>query len=151
VFFEAESLCEGLTFVALLLVRLYLRALRCKNRARASVRHATCPRALSRGRRAGSTAFDNTGQLHLEEYYTLAVIGHTGIGTPHMDANTCLFKGYRVVRIIESCRSAPTATRLTARYRCDRLDLHIGYRILAPQTSNRCASWIVTLAPDHRR
>src|SRR5215208_175029 len=31
-----------------------------------------------------------TGQLFLEEYYTLAVIGKAGLGTPHMDGNTRL-------------------------------------------------------------
>src|SRR4029453_16537548 len=32
----------------------------------------------------------SSGQLALEEYYTLGVIGKAGIGTPHMDANTRL-------------------------------------------------------------
>ena len=35
-------------------------------------------------------AFYTTGQLFLEEYYTLGVIGMAGIGTPHMDGNTRL-------------------------------------------------------------
>ena len=34
--------------------------------------------------------FYTTGQLFLEEYYTLAVIGRGGLGTPHMDGNTRL-------------------------------------------------------------
>jgi ferredoxin-nitrate reductase len=34
--------------------------------------------------------FYTTGQLFLEEYYTLAVIGKAGLGTPHMDGNTRL-------------------------------------------------------------
>jgi anaerobic selenocysteine-containing dehydrogenase len=34
--------------------------------------------------------FYTSGQLFLEEYYTLAVIGKAGIGTPHMDGNTRL-------------------------------------------------------------
>jgi len=37
-----------------------------------------------------SVAFYTSGQLYLEEYYTLAVIGKAGIGTPHMDGNTRL-------------------------------------------------------------
>src|SRR4029453_4328245 len=32
----------------------------------------------------------SSGQLALEDYYTLAVIGKAGIGTPHMDGNTRL-------------------------------------------------------------
>lgn len=31
-----------------------------------------------------------SGQLFLEEYYTLGIIGTAGIGTPHMDGNTRL-------------------------------------------------------------
>jgi anaerobic selenocysteine-containing dehydrogenase len=37
-----------------------------------------------------SHGFYTTGQLFLEEYYTLAVIGKAGLGTPHMDGNTRL-------------------------------------------------------------
>jgi anaerobic selenocysteine-containing dehydrogenase len=39
---------------------------------------------------ANSIGFYTTGQLFLEEYYTLAVIGKAGLGTPHMDGNTRL-------------------------------------------------------------
>ncbi|MGW4959940.1 molybdopterin oxidoreductase family protein [Nonomuraea sp. NPDC004186] len=38
----------------------------------------------------GRVGFYTSGQLFLEEYYTLAVIGKAGIGTPHMDGNTRL-------------------------------------------------------------
>src|SRR4051812_45867751 len=34
--------------------------------------------------------FYTSGQLFIEEYYTLAVIGKAGLGTPHMDGNTRL-------------------------------------------------------------
>jgi anaerobic selenocysteine-containing dehydrogenase len=34
--------------------------------------------------------FYNSGQLFLEDYYTLAVLVRAGIGTPHLDANTRL-------------------------------------------------------------
>jgi anaerobic selenocysteine-containing dehydrogenase len=37
-----------------------------------------------------ATAFYNSGQLFLEEYYTLALIVRAGIGTPHLDGNTRL-------------------------------------------------------------
>ncbi len=37
-----------------------------------------------------SHGFYTTGQLFLEEYYTLGVIGKAGLGTPHMDGNTRL-------------------------------------------------------------
>jgi anaerobic selenocysteine-containing dehydrogenase len=38
----------------------------------------------------GRFGFYTSGQLLLEEYYTLAVLGKAGIGTPHMDGNTRL-------------------------------------------------------------
>ncbi len=37
-----------------------------------------------------SHGFYTSGQLVLEEYYTLAVIGKAGLGTPHRDGNTRL-------------------------------------------------------------
>lgn len=39
---------------------------------------------------ANSIAFYTSGQLFLEEYYTLAIVGKAGLGTPHMDGNTRL-------------------------------------------------------------
>jgi anaerobic selenocysteine-containing dehydrogenase len=41
-------------------------------------------------KRALAFGFYTTGQLFLEEYYTLGVIGKAGTGTPHMDGNTRL-------------------------------------------------------------
>ncbi|MHC3467907.1 molybdopterin oxidoreductase family protein [Streptomyces sp. 7R007] len=38
----------------------------------------------------GSIGFYTTGQLFLEEYYTLSVIARAGIGTAHLDGNTRL-------------------------------------------------------------
>ncbi|MBV1796634.1 molybdopterin oxidoreductase family protein [Siccirubricoccus sp. G192] len=39
---------------------------------------------------SGAIGFYTSGQLMLEEYYTLAVIGKAGLGTSHMDGNTRL-------------------------------------------------------------
>lgn len=39
---------------------------------------------------SNAIGFYTSGQLFLEEYYTLAVIGKAGLGTPHMDGNTRL-------------------------------------------------------------
>jgi anaerobic selenocysteine-containing dehydrogenase len=39
---------------------------------------------------SGAIGFYTTGQLFIEEYYTLGVIGKAGLGTPHMDGNTRL-------------------------------------------------------------
>jgi len=38
----------------------------------------------------GAFGFYNTGQLFLEDYYTLAVVTKAGLGTPHVDGNTRL-------------------------------------------------------------
>ena len=44
-----------------------------------------------RDRYTGSAiGFYTSGQLFLEEYYTLGMIGKAGLGTPHMDGNTRL-------------------------------------------------------------
>jgi anaerobic selenocysteine-containing dehydrogenase len=45
---------------------------------------------LLRERGPLSLAFYNTGQLFLEDYYTLAVLVRAGLGTPHLDGNTRL-------------------------------------------------------------
>jgi anaerobic selenocysteine-containing dehydrogenase len=47
-------------------------------------------RALLRERGPSSIGFYTSGQLFLEEYYTLAVIARAGIGTNHLDGNTRL-------------------------------------------------------------
>jgi anaerobic selenocysteine-containing dehydrogenase len=47
-------------------------------------------RELLEERGPGSIGFYTTGQLFLEEYYTLAIIAHAGIGTNHLDGNTRL-------------------------------------------------------------
>ncbi|MFH8436777.1 molybdopterin oxidoreductase family protein [Streptomyces sp. NPDC018007] len=47
-------------------------------------------RDLLRERGPGSIGFYTSGQLFLEEYYTLAVAARAGIGTNHLDGNTRL-------------------------------------------------------------
>jgi ferredoxin-nitrate reductase len=39
---------------------------------------------------SGAVGFYNTGQLFLEEYYTLSIIAHAGLGTNNLDGNTRL-------------------------------------------------------------
>jgi ferredoxin-nitrate reductase len=51
---------------------------------------------------SGSIGFYNTGQLFLEEYYTLSIIGDAGIGTSHMDGNTRLCTATASLALIES-------------------------------------------------
>lgn len=45
---------------------------------------------LIRQHTASAIGFYTSGQLFLEEYYTLGVLGKAGLGTPHMDGNTRL-------------------------------------------------------------
>src|SRR3954468_6365051 len=52
-----------------------------------------------------SIGFYTTGQLFLEEYYTLALIGHGGIGTNHMDGNTRLCTAPAAAALKESFAS----------------------------------------------
>ncbi len=47
-------------------------------------------------------SFYTTGQLFLEEYYTLAVIAHGGIGTNHVDGNTRLCTATAAAALKES-------------------------------------------------
>jgi anaerobic selenocysteine-containing dehydrogenase len=51
---------------------------------------------------AGAIAFYTSGQLFLEEYYTLALIGKAGLGTPHMDGNTRLCTATAAAALRES-------------------------------------------------
>ena len=66
-----------------------------------------------------SHAFYTSGQLMLEEYYTLAVIGKAGIGTPHMDGNTRLCTATAAAALKESFGTdgqpgtTPTSTTAT--------------------------------------
>jgi anaerobic selenocysteine-containing dehydrogenase len=46
--------------------------------------------------------FYNSGQLFLEEYYTLAIMGDAGVGTPHMDGNTRLCTATAALALMES-------------------------------------------------
>jgi len=50
----------------------------------------------------GAIGFYNSGQLFLEEYYTLSIIGDAGIGTSHMDGNTRLCTATASMALIES-------------------------------------------------
>jgi hypothetical protein len=61
-----------------------------------------------------------SGHLFLEEYYTLALIGKAGLGTPHMDANTRLCTGAALKEI-----SDPTVSLVLQRHRVVRRDLPV--------------------------
>jgi len=50
----------------------------------------------------GAIGFYNSGQLFLEEYYTLGVIARAGLRTPHIDGNTRLCTATAAMALIES-------------------------------------------------
>ncbi len=51
---------------------------------------------------SGAIAFYVTGQIFIEEYYTLAIIGRGGLGTRHMDGNTRLCTATAGAALMES-------------------------------------------------
>ena len=51
---------------------------------------------------AGAIGFYNSGQLCLEEYFTLTLVAELGIGTPHLDGNTRLCTATAALALIES-------------------------------------------------
>lgn len=59
-------------------------------------------RALLAERGASSIGFYTSGQLFLEEYYTLALVAHAGIGTNHVDGNTRLCTATAAAALKES-------------------------------------------------
>ncbi|MGY1762436.1 molybdopterin oxidoreductase family protein [Geodermatophilus sp. SYSU D00779] len=59
-------------------------------------------RELLDERGPSSIAFYTTGQLFLEEYYTLGLIAHGGIGTNHVDGNTRLCTATAAAALKES-------------------------------------------------
>src|SRR4051794_28415578 len=62
-------------------------------------------KALLDERGPSSVAFYTTGQLFLEEYYTLGLIAHGGIGTNHVDGNTRLCTATAAAALKESFAS----------------------------------------------
>ena len=61
----------------------------------------------------GSHGFYNSGQLFLEEYYTLALVAEAGIGTAHVDGNTRLCTATAATALIEIVRDGRRARART--------------------------------------
>jgi ferredoxin-nitrate reductase len=81
----------------------------------------------------GRFGFYTTGQLFLEEYYTLAVIGKAGIGTPHMDGNTRLCTATAAAALKQSFGSDGQPGSYTDVDHCDTLALW-GHNVAETQT-----------------
>jgi anaerobic selenocysteine-containing dehydrogenase len=77
--------------------------------------------------------FYTTGQLFLEEYYTLAVIGKAGLGTPHMDGNTRLCTATAAAAFKESFGVDGQPGSYTDIEHCDAIFLY-GHNMAETQT-----------------
>lgn len=80
-----------------------------------------------------SHGFYTSGQLFLEEYYALAVIGKAGIGTPHMDGNTRLCTATAAAAFKESFGADGQPGSYTDIEHCDAIFL-FGHNMAETQT-----------------
>ncbi|MEV4105255.1 molybdopterin-dependent oxidoreductase [Nonomuraea sp. NPDC049649] len=81
----------------------------------------------------GRFGFHTSGQLFLEEYYTLGVIGKAGIGTPHMDGNTRLCTATAAAALKESFGTDGQPGSYTDVDHCDAIALW-GHNVAETQT-----------------
>ncbi|WP_018620893.1 molybdopterin oxidoreductase family protein [Spirosoma luteum] len=77
--------------------------------------------------------FYTSGQLFLEEYYTLGVLGKAGLGTPHMDGNTRLCTATAAAALKVSFGSDGQPGSYTDLDTTEAI-LHIGHNIASQQT-----------------
>jgi ferredoxin-nitrate reductase len=97
-----------------------------------------------------SHGFYTSGQLMLEEYYTLSVIGKAGIGTPHMDGNTRLCTATAAASLKESFGADGQPGTYTDIDLCDTL-FCFGHNVAATQTVlwSRILDRLAGTAPPH--
>lgn len=81
----------------------------------------------------GRFGFYTSGQLFLEEYYTLAVIGKAGLGTPHMDGNTRLCTATSAAALKATFGTDGQPGSYADVDHCDALALY-GHNVAATQT-----------------
>jgi ferredoxin-nitrate reductase len=81
----------------------------------------------------GALGFYTTGQLFLEDYYTLALVARGGIGTNHLDGNTrlCTATAAQSLKETFGCDGQPGSFKDMDE--CDTL-LHVGINLAATQT-----------------
>ena len=82
---------------------------------------------------SGAIGFYTSGQLFLEEYYTLGVIGKAGLGTPHMDGNTRLCTATAAQALKESFGTDGQPGSYTD-FDSTEAILHVGHNIAETQT-----------------
>jgi ferredoxin-nitrate reductase len=90
-------------------------------------------RAVKTAHGAGGIGIYNSGQLFLEEYYTLSLIGDAGLGTPHMDGNTRLCTATAALALIESFGSDGDPGSYRDLDVTDAI-LHVGHNLAETQT-----------------
>ena len=77
--------------------------------------------------------FYTSGQMFIEEYYTLGVIGKAGLGTPHMDGNTRLCTATSAAAFKESFGADGQPGSYTDIEHCDAIFLY-GHNMAETQT-----------------
>lgn len=90
-------------------------------------------KAIMEKHTSGAIGIYTTGQLFLEEYYTLAVLGKAGLGTPHMDGNTRLCTATAAAALKESFGSDGQPGSYEDLDVTDCV-LHVGHNIASQQT-----------------
>jgi ferredoxin-nitrate reductase len=82
---------------------------------------------------ASAIGFYTSGQLFLEEYYTLGVLGKAGLGTPHMDGNTRLCTATAAAALKETFGSDGQAGSY---FDIDETDciVHVGHNVASTDT-----------------
>jgi anaerobic selenocysteine-containing dehydrogenase len=77
--------------------------------------------------------FYNTGQMFLEDYYTLALVARGGIGTNHLDGNTRLCTATAAQSLKESFGADGDVGSYTDIDHCDTM-FHVGVNVAETQT-----------------
>jgi ferredoxin-nitrate reductase len=93
---------------------------------------------------SGAIGIYNSGQLFLEDYYTLSVIAHAGLGTNHLDGNTRLCTATASMALRETFGNDGQPSTIQDYDEADCI-VHFGHNIAATQT----VSWMRIL--DRRR
>ena len=82
---------------------------------------------------SSSIGFYTSGQLFLEEYYALGIVGKAGLGTPHMDGNTRLCTATAAAALKESFGSDGQPGSYSDLDTTEAI-LHVGHNIASQQT-----------------
>ena len=82
---------------------------------------------------SGAVGFYNSGQLFIEDYYTLSVMAHAGLGTKHVDGNTRLCTATASFALRESFGNDGNPASVTDYDTADCI-AHFGHNIANTQT-----------------